>query len=196
MHAQYAGGHENSLSQVEIMWQAEEVSNSRIKSHPKPGPPNLLVIPVSQKFSFELAASLAAAVAHRRPEVRRELLRVLVEEDELGDGPLAQRARRPRGPGAALLLQQLAVDERDQLALHGPRQLLPRRLPQVRRQLLGGGHRGGVLREGEVGRGRRQVGRRAEGRQVGAGVEQQHQRRVAGQLRQVQADRCLQTKDV
>lgn len=39
---------------------------------------------------------------------------------ELGDGALAQRPRRPHGPGPPLVLHQLAVDQRDQLPLHGP----------------------------------------------------------------------------
>ena len=137
------------------------------------------------------AEELAAAVAHGRPEVRRQLLRVLVEQDQLRHRPLAQRARRPRGPRAPLLLQQLAVDEGDQLPLHRPRQLLARVLAQVRRQLLGAGHGGGVLRDREIRRGRREVGGRPERGQVGVGVEEEHEGGVDGQLREVQADGSL-----
>ena len=48
------------------------------------------------------------------------------------------------GPRPALLFQGLAVDEADQLPLHGPRQLLVVGGPQQNRQLLHEPHRGRV----------------------------------------------------
>ena len=69
---------------------------------------------------FTWAQKLTATGPHSSPEVRRELLRVLVLEDELGHGPLPQRTGRSHGPYPTLLLHQLTVDQRHQLSLHGP----------------------------------------------------------------------------
>lgn len=63
---------------------------------------------------------LAPAGPYSSPKVGRELLGVLVLEDELGDCPLAKGATRPHGPHTPFFLHQLAVDQRHQLPLHGP----------------------------------------------------------------------------
>lgn len=63
---------------------------------------------------------LAAPGPDRCPQVGRQLLGVLVLQDELGDGALAQRAAGAHGSHPPLLLHQLAVDQGHQLPLHGP----------------------------------------------------------------------------
>ena len=79
---------------------------------------------------------LAAPGPHRGPQVGRELLGVLVLQDQLRHAPL------PEAPGSSgpsrtpLLLQQLAVDEGDQLALHGAGQRRADRGLQLQGQLL------------------------------------------------------------
>lgn len=63
---------------------------------------------------------LAAPRPHRCPEVGRELLGVLVLQDELGYGSFPQGPACPHRPHAALLLHQLAVHQGHQLPLHWP----------------------------------------------------------------------------
>lgn len=63
---------------------------------------------------------LASPCPHRSPQVRGELLRVLMLQDELSDSALPQGPGSPHGPDTTLLLDELAVHEGDQLALHGP----------------------------------------------------------------------------
>lgn len=54
------------------------------------------------------------------PQVGRQLLWVLMLQDELGDGSLPQRSARSHRPHTALLLHQLTVHQGHQLPLHGP----------------------------------------------------------------------------
>lgn len=54
------------------------------------------------------------------PQVGRQLLGVLMLQDELSDSALTQRTAGPHSSHPALLLYQLAVDQGHQLPLHGP----------------------------------------------------------------------------
>lgn len=63
---------------------------------------------------------LASSRPHRCPEVGRELLGVLVLQDELGYGSFPQRPACPHRPHTPLLLHQLTVHQGHQLPLHGP----------------------------------------------------------------------------
>lgn len=62
---------------------------------------------------------LATSCPHGGPQVGRELLGVLVLQDELRDRPLPQRPSRPHRPHASLLFHQLAIHQRHQFPLHG-----------------------------------------------------------------------------
>lgn len=68
------------------------------------------------------AEKLAAPCPDCSPQVGRELLGVLVLQNELSDCALPQGPGRPRGPHPAFLLHQLTVHQGHQLPLHGPTQ--------------------------------------------------------------------------
>lgn len=76
--------------------------------------------PLSLMCVLTRSQELASPRPHRRPEVGRELLGVLVLQDELGYSPFPQRPARTHSPHTALLLHQLAVHQGHQLPLHGP----------------------------------------------------------------------------
>lgn len=71
-------------------------------------------------FTPTRSQELAAPRPHCCPEVGRELLGVLVLQDELGYGSFPQRPACPHCPHTALLLHQLAVHQGHQLPLHWP----------------------------------------------------------------------------
>lgn len=73
---------------------------------------------ISPTWTEELASSCTDS----GPKVGRELLLVLVLQNELCDGSLPQRAGSSHGSYAAFLLHQLAVNQGHQLSLHGTTQ--------------------------------------------------------------------------
>lgn len=68
------------------------------------------------------AEELTSSRTDSSPQIGRELLWILVLQDEFGDGSLTQRAGGSHGSNAALLLHQLAVDQSYQFPLHGSTQ--------------------------------------------------------------------------
>ena len=76
----------------------------------------------TQSLQLTGSEELTAAGAHGRPQVGRQLRRVLVMQDQLCDGPLAQGAAGAQHATATLRLQQLARHDRHQLTLHRARQ--------------------------------------------------------------------------
>lgn len=77
------------------------------------------------------AEELASSCTDSGPQVGRELLLVLVLQNELGDGSLPQRAGSSHGSHTAFLLHQLAVNQGHQLPLHGSTQYALRRAAQA-----------------------------------------------------------------
>ena len=65
---------------------------------------------------------MASAGPDRSPEIGGKLLRILVLQDQFGDGPFAERSGRSHGSGPSFALGQLTRDQGDQFPLHGSRQ--------------------------------------------------------------------------
>lgn len=68
------------------------------------------------------AEKLTSSCSDSCPQIGRELLWILVLQDEFGDSSLTQRAGSSHGSNPALLLYQLAVDQSYQFPLHGSTQ--------------------------------------------------------------------------
>lgn len=68
------------------------------------------------------AKKLTSSCTDSSPQVGRELLWILVLQDELSDSSLAQRASRSHGSNTAFFFHQLAVDQSNQFPLHGSTQ--------------------------------------------------------------------------
>ena len=73
-----------------------------------------------QNFSFTWPQELTATGSHSSPQVGRQLLRILVGQNQLCHRTLPQTPRCSSGPRSALLLHQLTVDQYQEFALHGP----------------------------------------------------------------------------